>query len=72
MSVTTTADLTVDQMRKDIDTAFKSTHRAFTEILVDRVWGADEFTDEFKQKLENAHRTLMELRRDMGEPRFLD
>jgi hypothetical protein len=66
MGVTTTADEVVEQMRKDIDAAFKSTHRAFTEILVEGCWGADHFSDEFKEKLEKTHRTLMDLKKEIG------
>lgn len=67
MSVTTTADLLVTDMREKIQAALESTNEAFCEICVKgNIWGAGEFSAEFKQKLANAQRVLNELKIEIG------
>lgn len=72
MSVKKLADEVVDQMRKDVDAALVSTNKAFTAICVEKCWGADEWNAEFKVKLMNAQKTLLELQDDLGPRRYLD
>lgn len=69
MSVTTTCDEHIEKMRKDIDTALKSTTTTFKAVIIDKDWGADEFTDEFKRKLIAAQNTLLALAEEIGSPR---
>lgn len=73
MSVKTTADQLVDDMRKDIAQALVTTNKAFTDIVIfDNTWGANEFTDEFKQKIEKAQRDLLEIKQTLGERKYFD
>jgi hypothetical protein len=73
MSVKTTADGLVDDMRKQVAEALKATNKAFTEIVVlDETWGANEFTEEFKQKIAKAQRLLIEIKQELGERKYFD
>lgn len=67
MSVTTAADEIVINMREKIQDAFEATNNAFCEICVKgTMWGADEYSNEFKQKLTEAQSTLAELKIKMS------
>lgn len=67
MGVTTTADRLVDDMREKIQEAFVATNEAFCEICVKGdMWGANEFSDDFKRRLAEAQSTLAELKIKMS------
>lgn len=72
MGVRTAADDLVDQARKDVDAALKSTHSAFTGIMIDKVWGSDEWSQEFKAKLVKAQSALMDVKLLLGERVYFD
>lgn len=58
MSVTTEADEIIESIKKDIDSAIKS----LSEIIIDRVWGYDDYGDDYKDNLANAMHDLLKLR----------
>ena len=69
MGVITTADEYLAKMREDVDTAVKSIHHAYAEIVVGDCWGSDELSDLFKEKLKKLHLLSMEMRDLAGRPR---
>lgn len=57
MSIRTTADEKRDTAKDNIETAIKN----LSEIIVDKVWGSDEFNEEYKNKLLLAMSKLLEI-----------
>jgi hypothetical protein len=57
MSVITTADEKRDAAKDNIKAAIKN----LSEIIVDEVWGSDDFNQEYKTKLFLAMSTLLEI-----------
>jgi hypothetical protein len=71
MSVTTTTDETVNQMQHDVEKAVQSIHKAYTDIIVDgTVWGANEYSQEYKEKLMKLHQLSLEMRDLAGRPNW--
>jgi phage shock protein A len=66
MGATTTADRLIKDMEEKIQEALKATNEAFCEICVKGTWGADQYTDEYKQKLTDAQSTLAALKMKLG------
>lgn len=58
MSVRTTADEKRDAAKDNIENAIKN----LSEIVVDKVWGYDDFTKEYKKELLMATLKLIEIR----------
>lgn len=63
MSVKTTADEELDNVRENIRAAIKSLSR----IIVDECWGHDEFAPEFRESLDCAYIKLMEIKKEMSQ-----
>ncbi len=61
-----TADDLIKDMRDDIDKALKSTNQAFTGIVVNDCYGTNDISPEYKVKLANAQKILLELRNDLA------
>lgn len=62
MGVRTTADDKAIEAYNAVDTALK----ALTEIVVDQCWGTSDLTDDFIQKIEKSHQTLIQVRKDLS------
>jgi hypothetical protein len=72
MSITTTSDELIDGARKQIDLALKAVSKANMEINIEKCWGHEEWSAEFRIKLAKAQATLMEVREAMGDRRYCD
>lgn len=57
MSVRTTADEKRDAAKDNIEKAIKN----LSEIIIDKVWGHDDFTQEYKKELFLAMSKLIEI-----------
>lgn len=64
MSVKTTADEKLDAAKWNIRDAYQS----LAEIVVQKIWGYDEFGSEYKDKIQEAMNTLLNLEKELGEP----
>jgi len=62
MSVRTTADERLDKIRKSL----KQANRDLAVWLVDDVWGRDEYTEEFEEKVEEALTHLRSAKKLLG------
>ena len=58
MSVTTTADEARDAAKQNINEAIKH----LSAIVVEQVWGHDDYTEDYQAKLRDAFRELLTLR----------
>jgi hypothetical protein len=72
MSVKTRADEVIDDMRKEVNNALLAVHKAFTELNIERCWGSEEYTDEFKEKVSIAQADLIKMKHLLGERRYFD
>ena len=63
MSVRTTADEQLDLAKEDIQTALAH----LSQIIVDRCWGWDEFTKEYREAIAQSLTDLIAIRDRLGE-----
>lgn len=62
MSVQTEADEKIDQASRQVQAALTS----LNEVVVERCWGHENYTLEYKKKLARAHALLVEARDELG------
>jgi len=62
MSVTTTADEELVEVRKEIESSVKR----LSKIVIDRCWGWEDFTHQYQVKLRARLNTLLDLRDEFG------
>ena len=61
MSVTTTADERITSSKGHVQLALEN----LNDVVIQKVWGADEFSAEYRAQLRNWHQRLLELRDEM-------
>lgn len=61
MSVQTEADDRLDDARRQVKSAVSN----LSKIVVDECWGSDEYTKEFKARINDSFHTLIKVRDDL-------
>jgi len=62
MGVVTSADEHLYEAKENISKAVSE----LSEIVINKCWGHDDFSEEYKAKIKNTFLTLLELRDDLG------
>lgn len=63
MSVTTTADEKLHEARQHIADAIRS----LSAIVIDECWGHDDFSKEYRNKIDTAFESLRQAKRDLAQ-----
>jgi hypothetical protein len=62
MSVRTQADECLDRAKSGINDSITD----LSQIVINRVWGSDEYKPEYKKKIDDSLITLLKIRDDLG------
>lgn len=62
MSVTTTADEMLNSAKSHV----KEAASALSQIVIDEVWGHDEFSEEYKEKIRESLNDLVKIKIKLG------
>ena len=62
MSTTTTADEKLQNAKEEINSAIKN----LSEIVINQVWGYDEYREEYFDKMQSALTELLKIRKSLG------
>ena len=66
MSVITEADKALDRTKHSVEDAVKN----LSKIIVDQVWGHDDFSKEYKEELQRVFASLILVREKLGPPKL--
>lgn len=61
--MTTDADAKVENARQHIIAAIED----LSEVVVDRIWGSEQFRVDYRQKLLKCMNDLIQMREDLGD-----